>query len=101
MLLPQQLGLKVYHVDITATHNTAVNLETASILGTISTLPQIVGCVVIESALGGDANGIPYKIIGASVLQDPTTPVPNNILITIQYNASITRDVRVAILIKE
>lgn len=101
MLLPQQLGLKVFHADITATHNTAVNLETAKILGTISTLPQIVGVVVIESALGSTATGIPHKVIGASVLQDPTTVVPNNILITIQFSASITRDVRVAILIKE
>lgn len=99
MLLPQQLGLKVFHADITAQHNTAVNLETASILGTISTLPQIVGCVVIESALGGDANGIPYKVIGCSVLQDPL--ISNNILVTVQFSASITRSVRVAILIKE
>jgi hypothetical protein len=99
MLLAQSLGLKVYHVDITATHNTAVNLETASILGVIPTLPQVVGCVVIESALGGDANGIPYKVIGAAVLQDPTAS--NVIKVTVQFSASITRDVRVAILIKE
>ena len=99
MLLPQQLGLKVFHADITATHNTAVNLETASILGTISTLPQIVGCVVIESALGATSTGIPHKIIGCSVLQDPSTS--NNILVTIHFSAGITRSVRVAILIKE
>ena len=100
MLLQQQLGLKVFHADITATHNTAVNLETVSILGTISTLPQIVGCVVIESALGADATtGAPHKVIGCSILQDPT--ISNNILITIQFSASITRSVRVAILIKE
>lgn len=99
MLLPQQLGLKVFHADITAQHNTAVNLETASILGTISTLPQIVGCVVIESALGATSTGIPHKVIGCSVLQDPSTS--NNILVTIQFSANITRNVRVAILIKE
>ena len=100
MLLPQQLGLKVFHADITATHDTAVNLETVSILGTIPTLPQIVGCVVIESALGADATtGAPHKVIGCSVLQDPL--ISNNLIIKVQFSASITRSVRVVILIKE
>jgi hypothetical protein len=98
MLLPQQLGLKVYHVDITATHNTAVDLSTASILGGIPSKPAVHGCVVIESALGGDANGIPYKVLGAAAIIDNSTGI---ISVTVQFSASITRDVRVAILIKE
>lgn len=98
MLLPQQLGLKVYHADLSAQHNTAVSLATASILGGIPSLPQLVGCVVIESALGADSNGIPHKVIGAAAEIDNTTGV---ISVTVKYSASITRNVRVALLIKE
>lgn len=98
MLLPQQLGLKVFHADITAQHNTAVSLETAAILGGIPSIPQLVGCVVIESALGATSTGIPHKVIGAAAEIDNTTGV---ISVTVKYSASITRNVRVALLIKE
>ena len=98
MLLPKELGLKVFHADITAQHNTAVSLATASILGGIPSLPQLVGCVVIESALGATSDGIPHKVIGAAAEIDNTTGV---ISVTVKYSASITRDVRVALLIKE
>lgn len=98
MLLPQQLGLKVFHADITATHNSAVSLSTAKILGGVPSIPAVHGCVVIESALGGDSNGIPYKVIGAAAEINTTTGV---ISVTVQFSASITRDVRVAILLKE
>jgi hypothetical protein len=98
MLLPQQLGLKVYHADITATDNVAVSLKDASILGGIPSKPAIHGCVVIESALGADADGIPHKVKGAAAEINLTTGI---ISVTVQFSASITRDVRVAILIKE
>lgn len=98
MLLPQQLGLKVVHVDIEAAHNTAVSLSTASILGGIPSIPQCVGAVVIESALGGDADGIPYKVIGVAAEINTTTGI---ISITAKYSASITRMIRVALLLKE
>lgn len=98
MLLPKELGLKVYHVDITATHNSAVSLSTASILGGIPSKPAVHGCVVIESALGGDSDGIPYKVLGAAAIIDNTTGI---ISVTVQFSANITRSVRVAILLKE
>jgi hypothetical protein len=98
MLLAQSLGLKVYHVDIEAQHNTAVSLETASILGGIPTIPQLVGAVVIESALGATSTGIPHKVIGIAAEIDATTGV---ISITAKYSASITRMIRVALLMKE
>ncbi len=99
MLLPQSLGLKVVHVDIEAQHNTAVSLSTASILGGIPSIPQCVGAVVIESALGADSTtGAPHKVIGVAAEIDTSTGV---ISITAKYSASITRMIRVALLLKE
>ncbi len=99
MILQPQLGLKVFHVDITATHNTAVSLSTASILGGIPTIPQLVGAVVIESAMGANSTtGAPIKVIGIAAVINTTTGI---ISITPQYSETVTRDIRVALLIKE
>lgn len=99
MLLPQGLGLKVVHVDVTAQHNTALSLSTASVLGGIPTIPQCVGAVVIESALGADSTtGAPHKVIGIAAEINTTTGI---ISITAKYSANITRDIRIALLLKE
>lgn len=99
MLLPQGLGLKVYHVDVEATHNTAVNLETASVLGAVISKPDLVGAVIIESALGADATtGAPLRVLGVAAKIDSSTDV---ISITPQFSSSVTRFIRVALLLKE
>jgi hypothetical protein len=98
MLLDKSLGLKVYHADITATDNVAVSLSTASVLGGIPSKPAVHGCVVIETALGADSDGIPYKVKGAAAEINLTTGI---ISVTVQFSAAITRSVRVAILLKE
>ena len=98
MILATNLGLKIVHVDIDATDNTAVSLSTASILGGIPSIPQCVGAVVIESALGADANGKPHGVLGIAAEIDGSTGV---ISITAKFSASITRKIRVALLLKE
>ena len=99
MLLPQQLGLKVYHVDIEATHNTATNLETASILGAVASKPAVVGAVVIESALGADSTtGAPLRVLGIAAEIGSSTDV---ISITPKFSSNVTRFIRVALLLKE
>lgn len=99
MILQPQLGLKVYHVDFEATHNTATSLSAASILGGIPLKPQLVGAVVIESALGADSTtGAPHKVLGIAAVIDNSTGI---ISITPQFSASIQRMIRVALLIKE
>ena len=98
MILATNLGLKIVHVDIDATHNSAVSLSTASILGGIPSIPQCVGAVVIESALGADANGKPHGVLGIAAEINGSTGV---ISITAQFSASITRKIRVALLLKE
>lgn len=99
MILQPQLGLKVYHVDIDATHNTATSLSTASILGGIPSKPQLVGAVVIESALGADSTtGAPHKVLGIEAVISNSTGI---ISITPQFSDTITRMIRVALLIKE
>lgn len=101
MLLPQALGLKVVHVDIEAAHNTAVSMSTASILGGIPSLPQLVGAVVIESALGADGTtGAPIKVLGVAAVISNSTGI---ISITAQYSDSglTARSIRVALFLKE
>ena len=101
MLLQPILGLKVVHVDIEAAHNTAVSLSTASILGGIPSLPQLVGCVVIESALGADSTtGAPIKVLGVAAVISNSTGI---ISITAQYSDSglTARSIRVALFLKE
>lgn len=98
MILATNLGLKIVHVDIDATHNSAVSLSTASILGGIPSIPQCVGAVVIESALGADANGKPHGVLGIAAEIDGSTGI---ISITAKFSASITRKIRVALLLKE
>lgn len=98
MILATNLGLKIVHVDIDATHNSAVSLSTASILGGIPSIPQCVGAVVVESALGADANGKPHGVLGIAAEIDGSTGV---ISITAKFSASITRKIRVALLLKE
>ena len=99
MLLQPILGLKVVHVDIEATHNTAVSLSTASILGGIPSLPQLVGAVVIDSQLGADGTtGAPHKVLGVAAVISNSTGI---ISITPQFSATITRVIRVALFLKE
>jgi len=98
MILATNLGLKIVHVDIDATHNSAVSLSSASILGGIPSIPQCVGAVVVESALGADANGKPHGVLGIAAEIDGSTGV---ISITAKFSASITRKIRVALLLKE
>ena len=98
MILATNLGLKIVHVDIDATHNSAVSLSTASILGGIPSIPQCVGAVVVESALGADANGKPHGVLGIAAEINGSTGV---ISITAKFSASITRKIRVALLLKE
>lgn len=98
MILATNLGLKIVHVDIDATHNSAVSLLTASILGGITSIPQCVGAVVVESALGADANGKPHGVLGIAAEINGSTGV---ISITAKFSASITRKIRVALLLKE
>lgn len=99
MLLPQGLGLKVYHVDISAIHNTAVNLKTASILGAIQSKPNLVGAVVIESQLGADSTtGAPLRVLGIAAEIGSSTDI---ISITAQFSDNVTRTIRVALFLKE
>lgn len=98
MILATNLGLKIVHVDIDATHNSAVSLSSASILGGIPSIPELVGAVVVESALGADANGKPHGVLGIAAEINGSTGV---ISITAKFSASITRKIRVALLLKE
>jgi len=99
MLLAETNGLKVVHVDIEAANNSAVDLSVASILGGIPSIPQLVGAVVLESALGADANGKPHGVLGIAAVIDGSTGI---ISITAQYSAALTaRSLRVALLLKE
>lgn len=99
MLLPQQLGLKVFHVDIEATDAVAVNLETAKVLGAVISKPSVVGAVVIESALGANATtGAPLRVLGIAAEIDSST---NVISVTAKFSSNVTRMIRVALLLKE
>lgn len=99
MLLPQQLGLKVFHVDIEAQHNTAVDLKTASVLGAVISKPAVVGAVVIESALGADSTtGAPLRVLGIAAEINSSTDI---ISVTAKFSSNVTRMIRVALLLKE
>lgn len=101
MLVAEMNGLKVVHVDISAAHNTAVSLSTASILGGVLPAPELVGAVVLESALGADGTtGAPIKVLGIAAVIDNTTGI---ISITAQYSDALltARMIRVALYLKD
>lgn len=96
MIITAPAGLKVVYADLTLTSGVSVALTTASILGAIQTSPAVHGCCVIETALGATATGIPHKVISA------TASIDGGIIsVSVTFSAEITRDVRVAIFIKE
>jgi hypothetical protein len=99
MLLAETNGLKVVHVDISAADNTAVDLQAVGALGALVMPTQLVGAVVLESALGADANGKPHGVLGVKAIADGSTGI---VSVTAHYSAALTaRSIRVALLIKE
>lgn len=96
-MLAESNNFKVVHVDINAAHNTAVVLSTASILGGVLPAPQLLGAVVLESALGADSTtGAPIKVLGIAAAISNSTGI---ITLTAQYSdATLTaRWLRVAL----